>query len=214
MLSTPQQTNTVWFTSGAKLDLAWFALLLTDYPGIRLIRQPTTHLVVTADSCLTGAGAATDAQFYTLEYPPHITDRALPINQLEMLNLLIATRLWIKQWQSKNILLFSDNAAVVATLQAGKAHEPFLRAAAREIWLLTARHDVGLTVRHRPGGFSNHAHGRRPVSCTFSPTFPANHTNADKKGQPADHSTILPDSRPITLPLNLMLVCCQHLAAS
>ena len=68
-----------------------------------------------------------------------------------MLNLLIATRLWIKQWQSKNILLFSDNAAVVATLQAGKAHEPFLRAAAREIWLLTARHDVGLTVRHRPG---------------------------------------------------------------
>ena len=99
MLSTPQQTNAVWFTNGAKLELAWFALLLTDYRGIRLIRQPT-HSVVTADSCLT------DSQFYTLEYPPHITDRALPINQLEMLNLLIATRLWIKQWHSKNILLF------------------------------------------------------------------------------------------------------------
>ena len=60
-------------------------------------------------------------------------------------------RPWAPSWTKRNVLLFSDNAAVVATLQSGRAHEPFLRAAARETWLWAALYDIHLVVRHRPG---------------------------------------------------------------
>ena len=63
----------------------------------------------------------------------------------------MAFRLWAKSWASTNVVIFSDNAAAVATLQAAEAHNPFLRATVREIWLLTAKFDIHLMVRRRPG---------------------------------------------------------------
>ena len=145
------QLDTLPITSDMRLDLQWFARLLPHFQGIRLIRKPEIHIVLTADSCLTGAGAATQSSFYTLQYPHSFRALKLHITILEMVNILIAMRLWAHSWRSNNILIFCDNAAVVASLQAGRAKHPILRAATKEIWLLAAVYDLQVIVRHRPG---------------------------------------------------------------
>ena len=119
------------------------------------MRQQTTQITLTVDSCLTGAGAVTNSHFYTLTYLPAILVKGMHITLLEMLNVLIALRLWAHMWTRKNVLIFSDNAAVVTTLQSGRAKHHFLRAAACESWLLAALADIHLTVRHRPGASSS-----------------------------------------------------------
>ena len=85
-----------------------------------------------------------------LVYPQNILHQRSPITLLEMFNVLIAVRLWGHMWARQNVLLFSDNAATIATLQSGRAHQPFLRAAAREIWLLAALYDVPLDTDQGP----------------------------------------------------------------
>ena len=54
-------------------------------------------------------------------------------------------------WAAMHILLYSDNWASVCALNSGVAADPLIRACSREIWLLTAIHDVELAVHHRHG---------------------------------------------------------------
>ena len=123
----------VIITDEIRLDLRWFIQLLPELQGVHLMRFLVTDITLTVDSCLTGAGAVTDSEFYTLHYPAHLLARHLNISLLEMFNVLIAFRLWAHTWRQHNVMVLSDNAAVVATLQAGRAQHPFLRASAREI---------------------------------------------------------------------------------
>ena len=100
-------------TTAMHKDLIWFAHLLPHFKGIRLIRSQTVHTVLTVDSCLTGAGAATQDMFYTLRYPRHLIQLQLHITTLEMINTLIAIRLWAPTWQHKNVLVFSGRLTSV-----------------------------------------------------------------------------------------------------
>ena len=151
LLAHHDHTQHIILTEGSRRDLMWFATLLSQFKGVRLMRRFTIDTTVTADSCLTGAGAATTTHFYSVTYPTRIIARELSITKLEMLNLLLLMRLWNTHWTASNVLLFSDNAAAVATLQTARAKDKFLRAAAREIWLIAANQDINLVVRHRPG---------------------------------------------------------------
>ena len=147
-----QTGNTVTpITVPVRQDLRWFRQLLPNFTGVRLMRQLTTHLTLTADACLTGIGAVTTTEFYSVKLPLEVLQRNLSITLLEMLNILVAARLWAHTWSNKNIMIFSDNMAVVVTLQAGRAHNGFLRAATRELWFIAAKHDIHIVIRHRPG---------------------------------------------------------------
>ena len=68
----------------------------------------------------------------------------------EMLNVIIALRLWSSQWQSMGITIFCDNYSVVQVILSGKTKDPFLALCIRNIWLLAAFNDVELQVRHIP----------------------------------------------------------------
>ena len=195
MLANSPSNCDIQFTDGAKRDLTWFASLLSHFKGIRLMRQYTVDITVTADSCLTGAGAATDEHFYSVKYPQTIVARTLPITQLEMLNLLVLMRLWGPQWKTLNVLLYSDNAAAVATLQSARAHNNFLRAAAREIWLIAATHDISLTVRHRPGASLTMQTADALSRAHLTSHFNAMITNLQRKGVKRTHvpSRVLAD---------------------
>ena len=66
------------------------------------------------------------------------------IAHLEMVNILVAVKVFCNQWSSKCILMHCDNQAVVSVLQSGKARDPFLSACAHNIWLWAATHDIEL----------------------------------------------------------------------
>ena len=61
-----------------------------------------------------------------------------------MLNILVALRVWAKQWASKKILLKCDNQAVVSVLNSGKTQDLTLAAMARNINMLLAVEEIEL----------------------------------------------------------------------
>ena len=51
----------------------------------------------------------------------------------------------------QKILLKSDNMVVVTITKSGYTKDPYLVSYVRNIWLLTATHDIQLNVIHIPG---------------------------------------------------------------
>ena len=73
------------------------------------------------------------------------------IVHLEILNIVVALKIWGDIWKNRVINIKCDNMAVVEVLKSGKARDPILATCARNIWLLTAIFNIQLTVTHIPG---------------------------------------------------------------
>ena len=68
-----------------------------------------------------------------------------------MINILLAMKLFAHLWSSKKILIHCDNHAVVTVLKSGKIRDAFLAASARNIWYVTAIHDIEVQYAHISG---------------------------------------------------------------
>ena len=126
-----------------KRDVRWFMAFLPDYNGVHLLDSNlrTSHHVE-LDSCLTGCGAIFGDQYYHNPYPDFITQQNRPICHLELLNIVIAAKIWCTEWRHRTVPVFCDNMTAVQVLRNGRT---------REIWLLSATYDFELTVSHKPG---------------------------------------------------------------
>ncbi len=116
------------------------------------LRPPPTHpneLIV--DSCLTGGGGHFGNLWYSYKFPSRIIDRQLSISQLEMLNTLVGLKLLAPYMHGHIVGVRCDNIATVCTLQNNRARCNTLLACAREIWRVTAAHQVQLRVSHIMG---------------------------------------------------------------
>ena len=74
--------------------------------------------------------------------------KGLNIAHLEMVNILVALKVFHCQWARKQVLIHCDNQAVLCVLQLGRAKDPFWGACARNIWLWAATHDIDLMYVH------------------------------------------------------------------
>ena len=70
------------------------------------------------------------------------------IVHLEMLNSMVALKVWGQHWSNKCIEIKCENLAVISVLQEGKARDPLLTTLARNIWLLTSIYNIQLKVSH------------------------------------------------------------------
>jgi hypothetical protein len=78
-------------------------------------------------------------------------EQGLDICKLEMLNCVVALKLWAPLYNNAAIRLHCDNIATVAVLQCFKGRDPFLQKCAREVWLICALAKVDLFPKHVPG---------------------------------------------------------------
>ena len=74
------------------------------------------------DASLTGLGGAFGDFVYTLHIPKNFHN--YNIVQLEILNSVVALKIWGQLWQNKRIRIYCDNHAVVDALNSGKAFDP------------------------------------------------------------------------------------------
>ena len=112
--------------------------------------QPVNKDIVHIDASLTGLGGKwRDRVYATPTYPIHGTKTI--IIHWEMMNLLMALKVWGRQWAGSHILFFCDNAAVVQVVDSGKTRDPLFAACLRNIWMLTATYDIEISIRHIPG---------------------------------------------------------------
>ena len=132
-------------------DMFWLLAFLQKFNGVHIMRDPKVDIQVWVDACLSGGGAIWTGDMFTTEFTNAIMTCGWHISQLETFTLLLAIRWWQRSWAKKNVLIWCDNAATVAVLQSGRSIDPFIRACAREAWLLVNLRDIALTVRHIAG---------------------------------------------------------------
>ena len=98
------------------------------------------------DACLTDLGGRCENRVCHLKIPKHYNN--LGIVQLEMVNILVAVRLFGRMWQHKCVLIKCDNMAVVQVLKTEKTRDPFLATCARNIWMVAAELDIDIVYTH------------------------------------------------------------------
>ena len=73
------------------------------------------------------------------------------IVQLEMVNVVVALKIWGHLWANKRVEICCDNRAVVDVLSFGRAKDSVLATCARNVWLLAAMYNIDIVVSHVPG---------------------------------------------------------------
>ena len=134
-------------------DLCWFNTFLHQYNGVTYFDNRISSHVVHLDASLTGMGATFANMVYALPIPSEF--HHLHITQLEMLNVIVALKVWASAWSDRTIDIKCDNLAVVEVLTSGKTKDTFLATCARNIWLLCAIFNINIRVHHIPGKSNN-----------------------------------------------------------
>ena len=101
------------------------------------------------DDCLSGVGAKCGSQVYARQLPPEFSD--FNIVHLEMLNILVALRVWGDQCSNQKIKIFCDYEAVLVVINSGKTKDRTLAAIARNIKFNAALANVDLHTVHIMG---------------------------------------------------------------
>ena len=130
-------------------DLKWFSTFLTSFNGVTMYDRRPVNGIVYLDASLTGLGACYNNLVYTLPIPPGFNNYT--IVHLEMLNVLVALKLWAHLWADKRVKLYCDNQAVVQVLSTGNTRDTVLGACARNIWLITAMYNISIDFTHIVG---------------------------------------------------------------
>ena len=134
-------------------DLHFFKKLMPHFNGVAIIDK--SHVppdeVLEVDACLTGCGGLCSREFYSMKFPEFVQRMGHPIAHLEMLNVLVALRLWAQVWQGHKLQIFCDNSNTCLGLQNGRSHDVFMQGCIRAIFLITVAHDIELLVCHAPG---------------------------------------------------------------
>ena len=156
MLDDLRETPPVGATSLShqfKLDVRFFQELLPIFNGRKIMAKqllPYQHQVE-LDACLTGCGAIAGDQFYANPFPPGVVEAGHTIAHLELLNIVVAVKVWRERWAGWVVQIFCDNMNSVHVLQSGRSRDLFMRECAKEIFLHTAACDIELQICHRPG---------------------------------------------------------------
>ena len=136
-------------------DLRWFERFLPLYNGVSLYDHKKCDHQVHLIACLQGLGGVWQNLVYHL--PITYGYKGLNIAHLEMVNILVALKVFCRHWAGKHVMVHCDNQAVVCVLQSGKARDPFLGACARNVWLWAATFDIDFTYVHVMGKYNRAA---------------------------------------------------------
>ena len=98
------------------------------------------------DASLEGLGAYFNDQIYAIPLCKGFNQ--FHIVQLEMLNVLVAIRVWANQWKGKTIVIACDNQAVVSVINTRKTKDIILAAIARNIAMEVPLADINLRHIH------------------------------------------------------------------
>jgi len=118
-------------------DVHWFLQFMPHTNGVSMMAHPgleqmtghSSHL----DACLTGCGAVFGQLCYATPFPAFILVNRHPIHCLEMLNAVVAARLWGRLWAHATVTLHLDNIACVQVLESGRSRDKFLLQCARQV---------------------------------------------------------------------------------
>ena len=135
--------------SDMKADISWWISLLDLYNGVSVIPVNVTIAnpeVFATDACLDGCGALCFNEYFKRHFPAHLRSRH--INELELITIVIAIKLWAPRLQGRSVELASDNTTCISVINNKRSAHPFLQHCLRELWLSLSLHNIALYVRY------------------------------------------------------------------
>ena len=153
-LRVSSQIGSMYLGTDFHADLAWFLAFLPSYNGMSFLTHyplEAASLSVALDTCLTSVGRLCGAEVYHAGVPRWFQYKSRHITHLEIINIVIACKLWKCHWEHQQVTVYCDNLACMQVLQLGRGCDPFLLQCAREIWLLSAWHDFTSVPHHHTG---------------------------------------------------------------
>ena len=102
------------------------------------------------DTCLDGFGAISSNQFVHALFP-FSKENQLHINCLELLAIVIATKIWGHKIKGKQILIFCDNEASVYVIDSGSTKDTFMQNFLRELCYIEAIYQFEIKAKHIVG---------------------------------------------------------------
>ena len=138
-------TSRLHIPDEVRCDLQWWIFFLQHFNGVSVI---PTDIVVSnpqlfaTDACLSGCGAVCFGEFFHYEFPQHILQQRLHINQLELLTVVVAVKTWHSKLQGLTLELLVDNEATVHAINNQRSKDPFMQDCLRELWLCLAIHNL------------------------------------------------------------------------
>ena len=147
-------SNFITISKDIQQDIQWLLKFIPQFNGYsQYVKLPVQYMhTIAIDACLTGVGGVWGNLVYTAQLPEEwVGNSNYNINHFEMVNLVVAIRLWGKHWQHQNVKIYIDNASVVQVCNTGYTREKFLGACIMNIWLHTSIWDINLDVNHIAG---------------------------------------------------------------
>lgn len=151
------QTDWIYINKDIKRDLTWFKKFIPVFYGTASYVHPSPRLAHTLaiDASLHRVGGVWGSRVYSAVIPNCMKTESYNICHFEMINIMIALKLWYKDWAKHHIQFFVDNEAVVQIMNSGKTKDKLLAMFARNIWFITSTFDITISVRHIPGRKNN-----------------------------------------------------------
>ena len=138
---------------GFKQDLKFFETLLPHFNGIKIMDKQAIECQETLelDACLTGCGAVMGTQYYTEEFPQGLLVEQHNIARLEMLNIVVAVKVWARQWSGRRVRIQCDNTNACIAIQTGRSRDAYMQSCVRELFLWVTWYDIEVVATHCPG---------------------------------------------------------------
>ena len=111
LLGSNYDQDRIKISQDFKHDLRLFSMFLEAYNGISIYDHPPRNHIIGPDACLTGLGGRWDNFVYFLAIPRDYQN--MTIVHLEMVNIVLALKVFGYMWRAKKIAIWCGNDAVV-----------------------------------------------------------------------------------------------------
>ena len=127
-LRTLPKTGRRLVLKSVKLDVQWWIDLAPLFNGISLMTETQWSEIdatMSSDSCLSGGGIfnSLTVEFIHWVFPEKIKELKPNINQLECLMVVIALKMWGKQFSRKKLRIHCDNLVTVEFINSGSSKD-------------------------------------------------------------------------------------------
>ena len=141
----------------AQLDIAWWKKFLVGWNGVEIIQGlpiSSQQMELYTDASGEGLGGFYDGLWFST---PIIQARSYNIAYLELLAIVIAVFCWGHKWTNKQIVLGTDNEAIVHVWCKGSCKDRDIMVLIRNLFYFTAKNNINLLVKHIPGKYNVYA---------------------------------------------------------
>ena len=137
----------------ARADIQWWIEFLPSWSRCSIIPDPTPTysdaLELFTDASFLGLGAIFRSQWIQAEWPEHLKMKS--IDFMELFAILTATITWGSHFRGKRIVFITDNLPITQIWDKGTTKCKDLMCLVRTLYLVAARLEFTVTMKHIPG---------------------------------------------------------------